>query len=411
METEDKNWRDAEVFAFAALRKEYSAGKGLSDRQVYGMADRENWFGRSLTAAIDTMHDRNDGHIKIGLDSRFRSGKDSSQQVPIEARIPFPSLNGHMLVRMDYVSVDSGLVDYLDPIVGGGTNRIPLGEKASGIALGVGWQADSWQVDIGTTPLGFNERTLVGGFGIQGDLKDVGWNFQASRRAEFSNVLAYAGMKVPATAAIGAGTEWGGVVRTGAKLGLSYDQGGANGYWASLQYHLMEGDSVADNTRLGILGGVYHRLIDEENRGMRIGLNILHFQYDKNLSEYTLQHGSYFSPQNYVSASIPVSYFGRSGDTWSYLLAASISHSWSDEDAPYQLGGSDSSGGGFGYSLEAAVEKRISKRWYLGLAADVQRADFYEPNHLLMYAKYTFSDRWQPIEMPPEVPIPYSEFD
>jgi hypothetical protein len=78
--------------------------------------------------------------------------------------------------------------------------------------------------------------------------------------------------------------------------------------------------------------------------------------YDKNLSEYTLQHRSYFSPQNYVSASIPVSYFGRSGDTWSYLLAASTSKSWSDEDAPYQLGGSDSSGGGFGYSLEAVVE-------------------------------------------------------
>ena len=194
-------------------------------------------------------------------------------------------------------------------------------------------------------------------------------------------------------------------------MGLSYDRGGANGYWASIQYHGMTGEHVADNTRFGLLGGVYHRLLDQDDRQFRIGLNVLHFQYDKNLSEFTLQHGAYFSPQNYLSLSIPVRYYGRSESEWSYLIGASISNSWSSEDAPYQLGGRSSSGGGFGYALEAAVEKRVSDRWYLGVAADVQRADFYEPNHIIMYAKYTFSDRWQPIWTPPEPPIPYSSFD
>ena len=149
----------------------------------------------------------------------------------------------------------------------------------------------------------------------------------------------------------------GGVILSGAKLGLSYDLGGANGYWASLQYHLITGDQVADNTRIGLLGGVYHRVIDEEDRKFRVGLNVLHFQYDKNLSEDTLQHGSYFSPQNYISVSLPVRYFGRHGSKLSYLLGASISNSWSSEDAPYLLGTGSSSGGGFGYSLEAALER------------------------------------------------------
>ena len=152
-------------------------------------------------------------------------------------------------------------------------------------------------------------------------------------------------------------------------------------------------------------------MIDEEDRKFRVGLNVLHFQYDKNLSEDTLQHGSYFSPQNYISVSLPVRYFGRHGSKLSYLLGASISNSWSSEDAPYLLGTGSSSGGGFGYSIEAALEKRVSKRWYVGLAADIQRADFYEPNHVVMYAKYTFNDRWQPIWTPPEPPIPYSDFD
>ena len=112
---------------------------------------------------------------------------------------------------------------------------------------------------------------------------------------------------------------------------------------------------------------------------MRVGLNLLHMRYDKNLSEYTLGHGAYFSPQNYMSVSLPVRFYGRGNDDWSYLIGASISHSWSSSDEPYLLGGGDSDGGGFGYYLEAALERRISRRWYVGSAADIHRADFTSP--------------------------------
>ena len=322
---------------------------------------------------------------------------------------PVPSLDGHIIARADFVSVDSGNINYLDPVAGG-INRIPFKGSAEGVALGIGWLSERWWADIGTTPVGFRNSSVVGGIGMNGKLSQVGWSLALSRRPEIETTLSYAGLKVPVGAS-NAGTEWGGVIRSGAKLGLSYDRGGANGYWASIQYHGMTGEHVADNTRFGLLGGVYHRLLDQDDRQFRIGLNVLHFQYDKNLSEFTLQHGAYFSPQNYLSLAIPLRYYGRSENEWSYLIGASISNSWSSEDAPHQLGGRSSSGGGFGYALEAAVEKRVSDRWYLGVAADVQRADFYEPNHIIMYAKYTFSDRWQPIWTPPEPPIPYSSFD
>jgi tetratricopeptide (TPR) repeat protein len=418
LEKQLRNWDETEQFAYAALRqarieeRPSAAGEQLNQRQLYDSADEKYWLTSSVKSTLTELRDRRDGYIKFGLDHSFRSGKDTTSQIPVEIRWPIPSLDGHLLLRVDYVTVDSGTVDYLDPdaLPPSTITRIPFAESASGIALGIGWEAERWHADIGTTPLGFRKSSLVGGVGVKGSVGEVGWNAVLSQRPEVSTTLAYAGMQVPVGANF-SGTEWGGVLRSGAKLGLSYDLGGANGYWASIQYHLMSGDQVEDNTRLGVLGGVYHRLIDEEDRKFRIGLNILHFQYDKNLSETTLRHGAYFSPQNYVSVSLPVRYYGRSGSTWSYLLAASVSNSWSSEDAPYLLGSGSSSGGGFGYALEAAIEKRVSDRWYVGLAADVQRADFYEPNHIVMYAKYTFTDRWQPIWTPPEPPIPYGEFD
>ena len=382
--------------------------KQWQKRKLY-QSGVDNWLTRSARQQIDKLRARNDGHVIVGVDFKKRDGRDQTSQVPIEVKWPVPSLDGHIIARADFVSVDSGNINYLDPVAGG-INRIPFKGSAEGVALGIGWLSERWWADIGTTPVGFQNSSVVGGIGMNGKLSQVGWSLALSRRPEIGTTLSYAGLEVPAGAS-NAGTEWGGVIRSGAKLGLSYDRGGANGYWASIQYHGMTGEHVADNTRFGLLGGVYHRLLDQDDRQFRIGLNVLHFQYDKNLSEFTLQHGAYFSPQNYLSLSIPVRYYGRSESEWSYLIGASISNSWSSEDAPYQLGGRSSSGGGFGYALEAAVEKRVSDRWYLGVAADVQRADFYEPNHIIMYAKYTFSDRWQPIWTPPEPPIPYSSFD
>ena len=56
-------------------------------------------------------------------------------------------------------------------------------------------------------------------------------------------------------------------------------------------------------------------------------------------------------------------------------------------------------------------EKRVSKKWYIGASVDIERSDFYEPNHFILYARYTFNDRWQRIPTPPMPPILYSDFD
>jgi len=412
-----KDWSAAQRYAYAALQRAQGqpVDTALSEdarRQLYDSADREYWLGSSVVAAIDELRERQSGYIKAGIDLTERRSGTALQQIPIELRWPFPRYDGHAILRVDRVSIDSGQVDYLDPDGNTPPNitRIPFDESASGTAVGLGWQARNWQADIGTTPLGFTKENWVGGVSARGKLGKFGWSATASRRPETGTALSYAGMTVP-SGATESGKEWGGVLRSGLKFGLSYDQGGRYGYWSSAQIHQLHGDDVADNRRLGLLGGVYRRIIAEENRNLRIGLNAMWLSYDKNLSEYSLQHGAYYSPQQYVSLSIPVRYFGRIGEHWSYLLGGAVSFSQSDEDPLYELATGGGAGGGPGYFLEAAIERRVSRHWYIGLAADIYRADFYEPNHASLYVKYQFDDRWQPMYTPPEPPIPYSDFD
>ena len=408
-DTED--WAKAERFAYLALARD--AGVSTTDpKQLYQSA-ADNWLANSVKSHIDGFRDRRDGHIIIGFDHSVRDGREKTAQVPIEARIPVPSLEGHLLLRADYVRLNSGRIDYLDPdpLNPNNRTRIPFSESTSGYALGIGWQAQDWWADIGTTPIGFRQTALVGGVGNSGDWGDVGWRLTLSRRPELGTTLSYAGMEVPATSITGPGSEWGGVLRTGVNLGLSHDQGHALGFWSSLQFHQLTGERVEDNQRIAALGGMYWRVLAEEGRHIRLGVNLSYLQFDKNLEEFTLGHGGYYSPQNYISLSLPVRFYGRWGQKWSYLLGASISQSVNQTDAPYRLGGQASNGGGFGYALEAAIERRIGKKWYLGAAADIQRADFYEPNHFTLYLRYTFQERWQAIPTPPEPPIPYNSFD
>lgn len=414
---DNQQWSLAEVRAHQALnydRIEKSADPKLAREsspsllELYEAAD-DYWLTRNVKTDLDALHDRTDGHVILGWDDSARDGKNTSSQIPIEARIPIESWHGHLLLRADYVSVDSGELDYYEKETDSASSSFR--NQSSGMALGIGWQAQDWRADIGSTPIGFDHTSWVGGVNISGDLGDFGWRVDASRRPVTSSTLAYAGMSVPSGSRDVEGTKWGGVVSSGVKLNSSWDVGGPIGIWNSLQYHVISGENVENNTRLGLLGGAYYKLITTDQQRLSVGANLMYLTYDKNLSEYTLGHGGYYSPQRYFSVSLPVNYYGRYNSTWSYQLSASVSNSWTEEDAPYlSVGGVSSQGGGFGTSFQAAIEKRVSKRWYLGGVVDLQRSEFYTPNHFMLYAKYTFNDRWQPIEYPPAAPALYSDF-
>lgn len=127
-------------------------------RELYDTAD-DYWLTRNVKSDIDKLHDRSDGHVIIGWDYSARDGRNTSNQVPIEARIPIESWDGHLLLKADYVSIDSGQLDYYEKTTD--SDSTSFQNDASGMAFGVGWQAEDWLVDIGTTPIGFDHTTWL----------------------------------------------------------------------------------------------------------------------------------------------------------------------------------------------------------------------------------------------------------
>ncbi|XBS68483.1 cellulose synthase subunit BcsC-related outer membrane protein [Acerihabitans sp. KWT182] len=70
-------------------------------------------------------------------------------------------------------------------------------------------------------------------------------------------------------------------------------------------------------------------------------------------------------------------------------------------------GGSSS---GFGYTLQAVVERRLDSHWTLGAGIDIQQAKDYTPSHGFIYLRYGLAGWQGDLDSPPQPLIPYADF-
>ncbi|QGY27496.1 cellulose synthase complex outer membrane protein BcsC [Pantoea cypripedii] len=391
----------------------------------------DDWLKRGIRSDAADLYRQQD--TTLTLEQDYSRDKGSGGRSDFTAHTTMmqaetPLADGRSFVRVDHVLVSAGTFatengshndrfGSCNDDNSGGCSR-DFTQRDEGTAVGVGWHNDRWSADVGTTPLGFEVTNWVGGLSWKTDVDDIGVTLTASRRPISSSLLAYAGARDPAT---NGGKTWGGVVATGGSLGLSYDQGGAHGVWADLSAHQLTGENVADNTRERLMAGYYYKLINEDNRRATVGLNSMLWHYQKDLSDYTFGQGGYYSPQQYLSFSVPVTYRQRT-ENWSFDLGGSVSWSHSQTDAQQRypvnpgfelasnpMSGS-SSGSGFGYTLQAIVERRITPHWFVGVAMDIQQAKDYTPSHGLLYVRYSMAGWNGDMDMPPQPLIPYADF-
>ncbi|MDR0807183.1 MAG: cellulose biosynthesis protein BcsC [Enterobacteriaceae bacterium] len=292
-------------------------------------------------------------------------------------------------------------------------------QKTNGVSVAAGWDNDTWHLDAGTTPMGFEVMDWVGGVSYSSDWHHLGWTLTGSRRPLSSSLLSFGGAIDPYT-----GTKWGGVRKSGAQLDLSYDRGGSAGLWGNIAYHQLTGKNVEDNDRMQAMAGYYYKLINENNRQVRVGVNTMWWHFGKDLSDYTLGQGGYYSPQQYLSFSLPLLYRERT-ENWSWELGGSVSVSQSSSDAGkrYPLQNlipnsvpdkyateSGSSGSGTGYTLRALLERRLTSHWSIGAGIDIQQAKDYAPSHALLYLRYSLEPWLGDMDMPPQPLTPYADF-
>jgi predicted Zn-dependent protease len=393
--------------------------------------EKDDWLKRGVRSDAADLYRQQDVNVTLEHNYWGSSGTGGYSDLKAQTtmlQVDAPLADGRMFFRSDYVSMNAGKFS-TDSDGGYSPNWGTCGEqtcyggdksqKDSGASVAVGWRNDTWNVDIGTTPMGFNVVDVVGGLSYSNSIGSVGYTVEGHRRPISSSLLAFGGQKDPNT-----GTTWGGVRADGGGISLSYDKGDANGVWASLSADSLTGKNVDDNWRARWMAGYYYKLINENNRRVTVGLNNMVWHYDKDLSGYSLGQGGYYSPQKYLSFAVPINWRQRT-ENWSWELGGSVSwsHSKNNNQARYpkqnllpinypNAGQIDdgSSSSGFGYTAHALIERRVSSNWYVGASIDIQQAKDYTPSHALLYVRYSAAGWQGDMDLPPQPLVPYADW-
>ncbi|WP_038914867.1 cellulose biosynthesis protein BcsC [Dickeya zeae] len=182
-------------------------------------------------------------------------------------------------------------------------------QRMSGAELNLALIGKNYKVDLGSTPLGQELNTLVGG--VQWSPKLT--NFltlvvTGERRAVTDSLLSYVGAKDPLT-----GKRWGQVTKNGGNVLLSYDNGDVGFYGGGGAYSYL-GDNVKSNTSVMANAGAYIRPFHDRDRELKTGISLSWMNFANDLGYYSFGQGGYFSPQDYVSVSFPVEWSQKYDD-------------------------------------------------------------------------------------------------
>lgn len=395
--------------------------------------ERDDWLKRGVRSDAGDLYRQQDVNVTLQHEYWGSSGTGGYSDLKAHTtmlHVDAPLSDGRMFFRTDMVNMDAGSFSTasngsFNPKWGTCASTACYGhtsQTADGASVAVGWENSTWAMDIGTTPMGFEVVDVVGGISYSSDIGPLGYTVNAHRRPVSSSMLAFAGQVDPNTH-----KTWGGVRSTGGGVSVSYDKGEANGIWSSLNADSLTGENVADNWRVRWMTGYYYKLINANNERLTVGLSNMLWHYDKDLSEYTLGQGGYYSPQQYVSFALPINWRKRT-ENWSWELGGSVSwsHSKSNDGKRYPIQSlipvepgrygdrsepeEGSSSSGTGYTARAIIERRVTSNWFVGLGVDIQEAKDYTPSHALMYVRYSAAGWQGDMDIPPQPLMPYAEW-
>lgn len=281
-------------------------------------------------------------------------------------------------------------------------------QSASGVELNMALKGDSYKIDLGSTPLGQDLSTLVGGIQWSPKLTDfLTLILTGERRAMTDSLLSYVGAEDKTS-----GKRWGRVTKNGANALLSYDNGDAGLYAGGGAYSYI-GENVASNQSVQATAGVYVRPFHYDDRELKVGMNLSWMDFSKNLSYFSYGQGGYFSPQNYASVSFPVD-FSRQFDDLKVNVGGSVGYqSYSQDKSAYfpddaalqsQLQSladrgfvrsayySGESKNGIGYNLHAGADYKINKDVTIGGQLGYDTFGDYNESTANLYFRYMFGD-------------------
>lgn len=311
-------------------------------------------------------------------------------------------------------AIDPRLMSYLAhssrrPSVTAESSAAGDSKNASGVELNLALTGDRYKVDLGSTPLGQDLSTLVGGVQWSPKLTDyLTLILTGERRAVTDSLLSYVGTEDKMS-----GKRWGRVTKNGGNALLSYDDGDVGFYGGAGAYSYL-GEDVASNKSLLANAGAYVRPFHYADRELKTGISLSWMNYSKNLSYFSYGQGGYFSPQNYTAASFPVdfsqkfddlqvkvggsvgyqsytqdrsAYFPRNPEWQSYLESA-VDNGFAKE-AFY----SGTSKNGIGYNLHAGADYKVSNHVTLSGQLGYDTFGDYKESTAQLWFRYMLGDK------------------
>ncbi|WP_454710776.1 cellulose synthase subunit BcsC-related outer membrane protein [Cupriavidus nantongensis] len=420
----------------------YREARVLEQREGAG-PDNGDPEGTAAGRALASLEARREGQVASAVLFSHKTGDPGisrllATEIPLYVRIPH-RYTGHAFFHADTVLLDAGTLpadnlsasrDFGRIRALGNTGLAPIGQNDRGVALAAGYEFDgaynSWRADIGTTPLGFARQNLVGGLRWRGEMGPASTTVDVSRRAVTSSLVSYAGATDPAhvdpsTGAVTPAATWGGVVRNGVHVRYARDVG-RFGLFADLGYGVYTGHNVLTNREFTVRTGFDVPVFVRRDQRLTSGLVLNYWRYSENQRYYSFGHGGYYSPQRYLSFGIPLDWTGRR-DKLSWRVRGSVGLSSTYEKSmPYYptdsrlqaLSGNATydggSGGGFSYTIGAAIEYRFAPHWIAGAVFEIDRSRDYAPNRAQAYVRYYFDKQQGAVPYPPTPVRPYSTY-
>ncbi|MFS2221577.1 cellulose synthase subunit BcsC-related outer membrane protein [Pantoea sp. B65] len=282
-------------------------------------------------------------------------------------------------------------------------------QTANGAELNLALTGGNYKIDLGSTPLGQDLSTLVGGVRWAPKLTDyLTLILTGERRAVTDSILSYVGTEDKLS-----GKSWGRVTKNGGNALLSYDDGDA-GFYAGAGAYSYLGENVASNKSLLANAGAYIRPFHYDDRELKTGISMSWMDFSKNLSYYSYGQGGYFSPQDYVAVSFPVEFMQKYDDL-SVKVGGSIGYqSYSQDKSAYYPNNPDwqtfldtmvSSGfakesyysgeskNGIGYNLHAGADYKVNKDVTVGGQLGYDTFGDYNETSAQLYFRYMLGDK------------------
>jgi len=398
-----KSWnnaqRNVDTYFASANTSTHVSGVPVRMAQADAGVNREISEVRSALSTV----------ASAGLNVRDRQGEAGLSQLnniesPVKVR--FRPFGNTLHLKMTPVLLSAGEVDMGNTNLARrfGSNDVaavlPQAKQISQRDLGVAFQTiyeiGGVKLDLGVSPLGFSVSNFIGGLAYHSAVDDLQFDFGISRRAVTDSFLSYAGTRDPASNLV-----WGGVVKNSISTGFSYTSQDRIGMYGKLGYGRLTGKNVLKNNVYDLTIGGYGTLFKEEDAALRAGINLSILGYSKNLQYYTLGHGGYFSPQQYASISVPVSFSDVDG-ALSYRISGHVGLQMFQEDSvaffpndPQLQAASgrfytSANTSSFLLGIDAAAEYVLTRNLSVGANIGFDNAKNYNQVNLGIYMHYRF---------------------